>query len=235
MQEADGFCLREDVLHALTPDVDMVILANPNNPTGRYIPADLLYDILEQCKNNHSIVVMDECFMTLSRDGARSLLSNYQQYPNVILVRAFTKTYAMPGLRLGYLLCADTDLLREIRRHLPEWNVSSLAQQAGLAVLNDAGDAYLAAAGKVLETESNYLAAALQALGIRVFPTDSNFLLLYSELPLYEQLLKRQILIRDCSSYPGLSSGYYRIAIRGHEDNVQLIEQIKEITEQGGN
>lgn len=227
MKEEDGFCLTGAFLGELTEDVDLLILANPNNPTGCFVERELLEGIVEKCRKNHIRLILDECFMALSRSPDRSLLARALTMPHVVFVRAFTKTYAMPGLRLGYAVCGDCGLLEMLRAHLPEWNVSTYAQAAGLAVMENGLETGLEPCRELLAQEREFLTGGLKELGFLVLPSDCNFLLFYDEHPWYELLLSEGILIRDCSNVPGLSVGYYRIAVKGHEENVQLLEAIR--------
>ena len=122
----------------------------------------------------------------------------------MIVVKAFTKLYAIPGVRLGFLFCGGQNRTEQIFNQLPEWNISIIAE------------------------ERAYLTAELEKLGIKVYPGEADFLLIKTDDPLYEKLLKKKILIRDCSNYRGLRTGYYRIAVKKHEENEKLIAQLKD-------
>ena len=143
----------------------------------------------------------------------------------VFLLRAFTKTYAIPGIRLGYGICPNADMLDRICSRSQFWNVSTPAQAAGLAALGCAD--WVLAARKLIREEKKYLTESLQALGITVFPSDANFLLLSGVPGLYDRLLARGILIRSCENYRGLSAGDCRIAVRTHPENEALINYLQ--------
>lgn len=247
MREEEGFELTEDFLGCLTADTDMLFLANSNNPTGKYISAKLLQKILDKCEKNDVIVILDECFMELSDEPEiNSFLSGSDKtklvlFKNLMVLRSFTKTFAMPGLRLGYMVCSDTEKAAKIKRHIPEWNISALAQAAGCAALGGTAldenpfdvEAYLKEAGRLIKAERDFLENALAELGFIYIRSRADYILFKTtggalpEADLYEELLKKRILIRDCSDYRGLSKGWYRIAVRTHEDNLELIKEIK--------
>jgi len=233
-REEDNFALTEKFKDALKDDVDMVFLANPNNPVGNLTDAGLLTEILKICQDKRIRVVLDECFLEFTEDEKKlSFRDRLADLDNLIIVRAFTKIYAVPGLRLGYLFAADDGVRESIAAQLPEWNVSVFAQKAGEAACHESS--FRAETARLVQAERPRLKERLKALGIRVFPSEANYLFLKTELPLYEELLKRGILIRDCSNYPGLRKGFYRIAVKRREENERLLEQIRGIIEsQGG-
>ena len=130
--ETDGYAVTERFLTAIGEDVDAVFLAVPNNPVGTVVEPELLEKIAERCKRHGVTLILDECFVMFTGAEERySFLKKYRNYPGVVIVRAFTKLYAMPGVRLGYLVCSDAALTEAIRADLPEWNLSVFAQQAG--------------------------------------------------------------------------------------------------------
>lgn len=130
--EADGYAVTERFFTAIGEDVDAVFLAVPNNPVGTVVEPELLEKIAERCQKYGVTLILDECFVMFTGAEERySFLKKYRNYPGVVIVRAFTKLYAMPGVRLGYLVCSDAALTEAIRADLPEWNLSVFAQQAG--------------------------------------------------------------------------------------------------------
>ena len=163
---------------------------------------------------------MDECFLDLSDDG-QSMKGYLEDYPNLFLLKAFTKSYGMAGVRLGYCLCSDRELLKAMSRTAQPWNVSGLAQAAGFAAL-DEGD-FLAKTRALIQTERPWLKEKLEAFGFRVFPSQVNYLLFQGPTTLHRDLKIRGIAIRNCDNYPGLTAGWYRIAVRRREENEALI------------
>lgn len=225
-KEEAAFLPGEELFSHLTADVDMLWLANPNNPTGTLLDRAYVRRLLQHCLDREITVVLDECFIEFCK-GEHSMVAEIQDFPNMIIVRAFTKLYAIPGVRLGYLVCAKQELREAVRRQLPEWNVSTLAQAAGLACMQERD--YVQKSMCCVQTERAFLTTQLEALEIKVYPGAANYLLIRSEQRLYEELLKKGILIRDCRNFKGLQEGYYRIAVKTRQENEQLVEAVKEI------
>ena len=174
-------------------------------------------------------LILDECFVMFTGAEERySFLKKYRNYPGVVIVRAFTKLYAMPGVRLGYLVCSDAALTEAIRADLPEWNLSVFAQQAGCVACGQR--AYVEHSVAFVCMERAWLTEQLSEIGITVFASNANFLMIKDGRPLAKELLKKGILIRDCSNYRGLSGGYYRIAVRRREENERLLAALVQVT-----
>ncbi len=228
LSEETAFCPGKELLQALTADTDLLFLANPNNPTGQLLGREYLRELLEHCRQQGIIVVLDECFIEFcetDREQPKSLLGKIDQYENLLLVRAFTKSFAMPGVRLGYLVCSNEGLREKIRRQLPEWNLSVFAHRAGIVCAGQA-EQYLQDTVEYVKTERAYLREGLEALGIRVVSGEADFLLLYTTQPIYGRLLAKGILIRNCENFRGLGVGYYRIAVKKHEENELLLREL---------
>lgn len=220
----NDFRLDEHFLYHLedtTPEA--VFLCNPNNPTGALIDPKLLKRVLDFCKEAHIKLFIDECFLDLSDNGI-SMKAYLQGYPNLFLLKAFTKSYGMAGIRLGYCLCADAQLLTAMAREVQPWNVSSLAQAAGVAALKE--EAFLKETKKLIQRERPWLQTKLEAFGFRVCPSYANYLLFQGPVDLHRKLKAQGIAIRNCDNYPGLTAGWYRIAVRRHEENKKLISAI---------
>lgn len=225
-REEDQFSIREDFFPVLTEDTDLLFLANPNNPTGNRMDREALGRVLCHCRDNGITVVLDECFIEFC-GGEYSMLRETGEFPNLILVRAFTKICSIPGVRLGYLICSDPLRIDKTRRQLPEWNLSCFAQAAGCACAGEA--AFIRETAAYTGKERQFLAEGLQRAGFQVFPGSACFLLVYCEQPLYERLLEKGILIRDCENFRGLSKGFYRIAVKSRRENEILLKVIGEI------
>ncbi len=228
LTEAEGFVLDGRLLEKITPEVDMVFLCNPNNPTGLPVGKRLMAEILEKCAACQAILVVDECFNEfLDRPGDYSMKEYLNRYPNLFILKAFTKVYAMAGLRLGYGLCADQELLARMREVNQPWNVSIPAQYAGVAALDET--AYVKRCKDMLSGERDYLKEQLEQLGFRVFDSQANYIFFHAWPELWQEMADRGILIRDCSNFAGLEAGYFRIAVKTHEENKELINTMKEV------
>lgn len=227
LRRENGFTLTEDFLEALQrKDCEVLFLCNPNNPTGRIIDPELLEKISLLCHNRGIRLFLDECFLDLSDQGRQlSLKEKLRAQPGLFLLKAFTKSYGMAGLRLGYCLSGDRELLTAMGRCVQPWNVSLPAQRAGVAALGET--AFLEQTRAVIRTQRGWLKEQLEHMGIDVCPAQANYLLLYHEKPLYELLLRQGILVRDCSNYHGLGPGWIRVAVRRAEENQVLTGAIQ--------
>ena len=228
LSRENGFLLTEDILSAIGPQTDLLLLCSPNNPTGRSVPKELLLNILDRCRSTGTWLFLDECFYELTdRDKAFSLISYLQEGDRVFLLRAFTKTYGMAGLRLGYGLCRNRELLMAMSRLVQPWNVSTPAQTAGVAALSCPH--WPDTARALFQTEKPFLTENLSALGFSVLPGDANFLFFSGRPGLFDALRARGVLIRDCANYRGLQSGDCRIAVRTRRENEDLLHAIREV------
>lgn len=225
----NDFAVTAELLESITPELDVLFLCEPNNPTGRTTEYPLLERILERCAACDTLLVVDECFNDLlDAPEKHTLLGRVSAYSNLLILRAFTKSYGMAGLRLGYALCRDVELLERMRESGPPWAVSGPAQAAGAAALEE--DGYLCELRRLIQQERPRLAAGLEALGFKVCPGEANYLLVFSPVPdLGEKLRERGVLLRDCANYHGLGSGWYRAAVRTGEENQALLRAIREV------
>ena len=212
----------------LTDDTDIFFIANPNNPTGYLADSTFMKQIIGHCKEKHIYVVADECFMDFCEKNY-SVLPLLCDYDNLIVVRAFTKLFAIPGVRLGYMLSKNEAVRQKVQRNLPEWNVSVLAQMAGEACIMESE--YIKETASYVSGQRRLLSDGLKKLGFKVYKSDADFILFYSKLPLYDILLNKGILIRDCFNYVGLSEGYFRVAVKTYDENVRLLKVIGECIE----
>lgn len=219
-----NFQLDEGILEHLPQD-GMVFLCSPNNPTGALIAVDLLQRIALCCEKLNSILVIDECFMDFVEDKQSFSFKPFLiQHKNTVILRAFTKIFAMAGLRLGYCICENPQLLKKLEAAGPPWSVSVPAQAAGIAACKE--EEYLKSSVKLVHRERLRLTQALEALGFKVFPGKANYILFQvpkNSPPLIEFLQEQGILIRSCGNYTGLDSSYYRTAVKLPEENQRLI------------
>lgn len=240
LREEDDFTLPENICQEIARvKPDLLILTNPNNPNGKRISANRLREIAGACRGAGTVLLMDECFLALSGGDEDSLIHRIGEegLPPTVVLRAFTKTFAIPGVRLGYAVCSGS-LAARIQRELPEWNLSVFAQYAGLAALEAAApetvppgtSGYMAASVEMIAQEREYLTAELKKLGLRVFPSDANYILFQSrDRELHRKLLDKGILIRDCRDYHGLTAGFYRAAVRTRRENTALLRCLRNI------
>ena len=224
----DGFRVTERILSAITDKTDLIVLVNPNNPTGLAIDRALLRRILARCRRTGTWLFLDECFTDLTdEDKADTLLPELKGGDRVFLLRAFTKTYGMAGVRLGYGISKDREMLRRMSALSQSWNVSAPAQAAGIAALSCDGWAQKARA--LFAKEKPYLIRSLTKAHLTVLPGDANFLFISGPADLGKALLEKGVLIRDCRNYAGLAAGDFRIAVRTHRENRELVNAIREV------
>ncbi len=219
----EGFCLRSDFIDAITKDVDIVFLCNPGNPTGAMINRNLLKDIIEKCQETETYVVVDECFIPFIPGAKKNTVKHLaKSYDRLFVLNAFTKIYGMPGIRLGFGLTGNLELLERIKRVTQPWNISTLAQAAGIAALQE--DKFIADSLKKIEEEKRRMIIALSKGGYLIYESAANYIFFEGNEDLAEQCLKKNILIRDCGSFRGLEDGYYRISVRTRWENEMLLK-----------
>lgn len=228
LREENEFAVTEEFIDAVTPETDIVFLCQPNNPTGQVTPPALVERLVRRCAECGAVLVVDECFLDFlpDRDAwtAKQLL---RDAPQLVILKAFTKLYAMAGVRLGYALCGDAALLEKMRGAGQPWAVSSLAQAAGLAALQET--AYADAVRALIAEQRPRMAAGLRALGLRVMDGQANYLLFRATPDLGEKLRRRGAVVRSCANYPGLDAAWYRTAVRTAEENTRLLQIMGEI------
>ena len=184
----------------------------------------------EQCRAVGAVLAVDECFLPLSDGAGPGLAPCLAEHPNLLLLRAFTKSYAMAGLRLGYALSANGGLLERMAAAGPPWSVSTPAQAAGLAALEQCPD-WPEKARTLLASERPALSDGLAALGLEVVPGQANYLLFRAAgaADLKERMLMRGVLIRSCANYHGLGNDWYRVCVGQAEQNRRLLAALKEV------
>lgn len=217
LNEENNFCIDYDFSERLNA-VDMLFICNPNNPTGNVPDKAVMKKISDKCKKENIICVVDECFANLA--------DCYSMKGTLPVIKAFTKTYAMAGLRLGYMV-SDETFAQRVREQLPAWNVSAAAQAAGIAALEE--KEYLEKSIAVIKEERAFLEKSLSKLGFKVFPSQANFILVKGRVGVDKALLEKGILIRNCDNFAGLDGSFYRIAVKTHKENEELMRELGDI------
>lgn len=228
LNHQNNFEIKEDILNYITNQVDIIFLCNPNNPVGNITSNDLLFKIIKKCRKTKTFIVVDECFLPFVKDYDKiSVVSLLDKYNNLFILNAFTKLYAIPGLRLGYGLTSNTKLVELLKNEASDWNVSMMAQIAGVECLKEVD--YVESTLDFLTKEQRYMQFELSQLVEKVYEPKANFIFFESIPNLREKLLYKKILIRSCENYEGLNDKYYRVAIRKHDQNIKLIEALREV------
>ncbi|HEU4965691.1 MAG TPA: threonine-phosphate decarboxylase CobD [Bacilli bacterium] len=227
-EDADYLPARGDLL-AVCAKVELFIVGHPNNPNGRFLPLAWLEEMAKVLAARGGSLLVDEAFLDFV-PRAPSLLTRVRagELPSVVLLRSLTKFYAIPGLRLGYAVCA-AELARRIERELPPWRVNALALVAGVVGLRDEQFAERTIAW--LERERPFLRDGLARLpGVTVYGGEVNYVLFRSEnVALQADLGRRGILIRSCAEYPGLGEGFYRVAVWFRQENERLLREMERV------
>ncbi|HJC31401.1 MAG TPA: aminotransferase class I/II-fold pyridoxal phosphate-dependent enzyme [Candidatus Anaerobutyricum faecale] len=229
----EDFHIREDMTERITENTDLVILCNPNNPTGLLTPRRQVLAVLERAKEMHCRVLVDECFLEICREEEQYTVKPYlKEYPNLMILKSFTKLYAIPGVRLGYLLCADREVIAQVNRAGQAWSVSHIAQCAGVAALSH--PEYKAAVIDAVEKELIYMKKEMANLPLTLYDGRANYLFFRTPgvTDLDRRLESRGIMIRNCSNYVNLGNDYWRIAVKTHEENVILLQELRQALRQ---
>ena len=214
--------------------IDMLFIGNPNNPTGTILTVSQIECLLVAASQAGVTVVVDESFMDFvigdSNYTCRPLL---KKYDNLVILHSLTKFYAIPGLRLGFAL-SNPNITAKLHAAKDPWNVNSLAQAAGVAALGDKD--YQLKSRETVRREREVLYESLKALpGLKPFAPSVNYILIdtssssHSAAQLRQVLSEKNILIRDCSNYPGLSPYYVRVAVKLGEQNKTLLEHLEQV------
>ncbi len=211
---------------------DLLILGNPNNPTGLRIEKDLLESIYDLTKASGAFLVLDEAFFEFCPIDYDSIgIFKDKAYENLGIIRAATKFFALPGLRLGYG-CTSIEIAEKIKQIQPPWSVNAYAEIGGAYIFKDKD--YIKNSKAYIGNERTFLFERLSKLKkIRPFPSQTNFLLIKlldkDEDYVFDFFLKRGIIIRKCSSFKGLDDSFIRIAVKSRIDNSKLIDIFLEL------
>jgi L-threonine-O-3-phosphate decarboxylase len=213
-------------------DAKLVFLCNPNNPTSKLIPEETLTDIIETALKQNTLVFLDEDFLEFVEDEKNlTMIGRINRYPNLFILRSFTKIYGLTGLRVGYGI-ANEEIISVLSCAKIPWNVNCLAQAAAVAALKD--EEHLRVTRELIKKEKTLLQRDLGKFGSFKFSApDANFLFIdirksgLTAAEIKNRMLKQGILIRDCTSFKGLDEFYIRVAVKTHVENERLIEAFK--------
>ncbi len=211
----------------------IVFLCNPNNPTSMLIPTQTLTQIIEKALDQDTLVFLDEDFLEfVEEEKTLSMITKIKSYPNLFILRSFTKIFGLTGLRVGYGISSEEIVDVLLRAKIP-WNVNCLAQPAAVAALTD--EEHLRVTCELIKKEKAQMQAQLDEIGsFKVYPPDANFFFIdirksgLTATELKNKLLRKGILIRDCTSFRGLDPYYIRVAVKTHVENVRLIEALRQ-------
>lgn len=240
LKESDDFKLNlYNLKNELEKKYDLLIICNPNNPTGKFLKLSETEQILKECNKYNTKLFIDEAFIDFLKDGMKeSIINTKENRYNLFVTRAFTKFFAIPGLRLGYGIYFDKNLEKEISEKKEPWSVNNIAEIAGLTVLDDTE--YIEKTLKWITEEKIYMYEKLNEItGIKPYKTETNFITVKIEDKLFskelnvkilrEKILEYGILIRDASNFKFLDERFFRLAIKNRKNNDRVIETLKKI------
>ncbi len=212
------------------PNNGCVFLCNPNNPTGSLLTKQQILKIIKAAKKISTLVFVDECFIELVPTSNESVISYVNKYDNLFVLRSLTKSFGIPGIRIGYG-AASKKIIKIMEKIKIPWSVNTLAQKAAIESLKN--KTHLSKSKSVIRKESHYLKNKISKLkSFDCFDSSTNFILIKSKhnsTSLQTRLLKKNILIRDCKNFRGLNNNYIRIAVKSHPDNLKLVKALEEI------
>ncbi|HKL98540.1 MAG TPA: histidinol-phosphate transaminase [Mobilitalea sp.] len=214
----------------LTPDIELLVICNPNNPTSSTITRSDMRKILDISKQKGTFVMVDETYVEFAEDLQKITsvpLTGY--YNNLIILRGISKFYAAPGLRLGYAICGNADLLKEINQRKNPWTINSLAAIAGEIMFTD--EDYIKKTRLLIAEERTRICSILSSnKNLKYFAPSANFVLVkilgeeVTSMDLFEAAIKKGLMIRDCSTFPFLNNKFIRFCFMTPELNDKLLD-----------
>lgn len=220
----------EDI-HEKLQHSEALIIGNPNNPTGNRIDGNKFLKILDFAEKNSKIIVIDEAFIEFTGRSEYSLINEIKKYKCLFIIRAITKFFALPGVRFGYGVSSNIELISKLKKSLNPWNINCFAEDAAKYALSD--EDYICKSIKWIEEEKNYLPAKLREISIieKVYNTSSNFVLCklkgINADAMYEHCLNNGILIRRAYNFRGLDESFVRFAIKDRGLNDKLLKVLR--------
>lgn len=231
LEESNDYKLDLESYMEVAKAYKCLVICNPNNPTGQLIKKADMKKIIEFSIDYGKILILDEAFMDFTDDDeSHSCIDLIPTHPDLFVLRSITKFFAVPGLRLGYVLTSNQAFSKVYNCEKAPWAINHFAQEYTIGALED--EAYIKASKAYIQKERKYLLDQLQALkGIKAYPTMGNYIFLKytGTKDLKKTLEQKGILIRSCSNYRGLDEGDFRVAVKAHDDNELLLKTFKEI------
>lgn len=217
---------------AMTGQAKILYFCNPNNPTSILTSPEKLSEIIQQALEKDILVFLDEDFLEFVEGEEKlSMIGRIREFPNLFVLRSFTKIFGLTGLRIGYGIASEEITSILMNAKLP-WNVNCLGQTAAITALND--NEHLKRTLDLVKKEKAFLLRDLAQFKVfKVYPPDANFVFMnvkksgFTASQLKIQMLNRGVLIRDCSSFAGLDEYYVRVAVKTREENQRLLSALK--------
>lgn len=231
LTEASEFELDTKALtKELSANVDLLILCNPNNPTSSVIKRQQMREILDYCKRKSITVLVDETYVEFAEEPDEvTAIPLTEYYNNIVILRGISKFFAAPGLRLGYAICGNRDLLNEINQKKNPWTINSLAAIAGEIMFQD--EDYIKKTRELISLERARICARLdESPNFKVYHAHANFVLVkittdkFTSEDAFDACIRKNLMIRDCSTFPFLNNKYIRLCFMMPEQNDALLE-----------
>lgn len=217
-------------------DYDLLLFCNPNNPTGQFIRLEDIKEIIKTCEKKNTKIFIDEAFIEFVENWKEKTVS-FLKNKHIFIMRAFTKFFAIPGLRLGYGISFDEEILKKIWEEKEPWTVNTFANLAGLTMLDD--KEYIEKTEKWISEEKEFMYQELSKFQyIKAYKTECNFILIklfnISSTSLRAKMIEKNILIRDASNFKFLDDSFVRLAIKDRNSNLKMLETLAKFTEYRG-
>ncbi len=228
LQKENDFLIDESIFEKITDDLDIIYLCNPNNPTGKIVKKEIVEEIIKKCFEKEIYVFIDESFIEFSDESVyNSSIGYIKNFDNVIVLRAFTKIFAMAGLRLGYCICGKK-ICDKLMMFGQPWNVSYVAQRCGEAALEE--KSFLNETVMYIKQQRFFLENELRKRGFNVFSGSADFILFENYIENFEErLAEKGFMVRTCKNFRGLDERFIRIAVKTKEQNEMFINAVDEI------
>ncbi|MBR6399804.1 MAG: aminotransferase class I/II-fold pyridoxal phosphate-dependent enzyme [Firmicutes bacterium] len=234
MNEKNDFMPDPDAFD-ITDDTDLLVICNPNNPTGTYLTAKQIAALARRCKQHGCFIMIDETYVEFA-DAAEhiSAVELTGEYDNIGVIRGTSKFFACPGLRLGYGITGNKAVLDKVVQSRDLWSVNVFAELAGCVMFTDTD--FIRKTRGLINTERARIRRELGALDkLKLYNTQSNFFLVkilggdITAKELFLRLIEKNILIRNADNFPFLDETYFRFCILSPEENDILLDSLKEI------
>lgn len=228
----DFSCDYDDIMKRLK-ECDGLVIGNPNNPNGGIINKEAFEQIICYCEENKKKIIIDEAFIEFVQDENQSFVDKCASFKCLFLIRAFTKFFAMPGIRLGYGVCSDVDFIESLSKLQIPWNINTFAEIAIKTVLKD--EEYINTSKAMHNIERQYFIQKLKRFNFidNIYESHANFILLrlknITGEDMFNSCLSRGVLIRRCRNFKGLDDRFIRLAIKGRENNQKLLNIFREL------
>lgn len=235
LKEEDNFVLDLSTLSKeLQEEIDLLIICNPNNPTSTSVSLDKMRQILDICTERNIFVIVDETYVEFTEQIEKiTSVPLTEYYKNLIILRGISKFFAAPGLRLGYAVCGNPELLQKVNQKKNPWTINSLAAIAGEIMFSD--EEYKKATRQLISSERSRICRELETLPeYKIYPPSANFVLVRIEKEtltsekLFDMAIRRGLMLRDCSTFPFLDNRYIRFCFMSPEKNNELLAVLKE-------